>query len=133
MIKLIIPTQVECLVQTYPDGKGWWWRYCVTCDDGSNKYRKHPRGHRSEADAKMSARDHAKQMLANRIGRARFLAWRDLVIDADTWDGFVEVMRVRPSFRADYGRLVEGLDPGRRGDFMASVRTMYAEAKAEGR
>jgi hypothetical protein len=76
------------VTQVYQGEDGRWWRYCLTCDDGSNKYGRHLRGHRTEADAHMSARDHARQVKKNRVERAAYAAWRAEVIAAPDWDTF---------------------------------------------
>ena len=82
----------ECITQVYADEDGKrWWRYCLTCDNGSNKYGKHRRGHKSEADARMSARDHACQMRHNRIARQIYEAWRLSLVLAPTWEDFIAI------------------------------------------
>lgn len=86
----------ECITQVYPDEDGKrWWRYCLTCDDGSNKYGKHRRGHKTEADARMSARDHTKRMRQNRIERRIYEAWRLSLVLAPTWEEFIAIWNMR--------------------------------------
>lgn len=85
----------ECLVQIYQDDNRRWWRYCLTCDNGSNKHGKHIRGHKTEADAKMSKRDHENQMRKNRIAKVYYDRWRLAVVLAKTWDEFQELWWVR--------------------------------------
>ena len=84
-----------CVTQVYPSEGGTWWRYCLTCDDGSNKYQRHKRGHRTEADAQMSARDHAKASMANRRWLAWSALWRDAILAAQTWDEFSRLYQMR--------------------------------------
>ena len=92
-----LPPDVECVTQVYQDDAGKWWRYCLTCDDGSNKYGRHHRGHKTEADARMSARDHARATARNRVLWSRYVAWRRAVINAETWQIFSELWHARHS------------------------------------
>lgn len=73
---------VECVTKVLQSLDGRWWRHCLTCDSASSM------GHRTEADALMSARDHAKQVKKNRIARAAYAAWRAEVIAAPDWATF---------------------------------------------
>ena len=90
-----MPPETVCIPHIYEDDDGRWWRVCFTCDDGSNKFGRHPRGHKTEADARMSFRDHARQMKANRENYARAMAWRRQVIAATTWDEFSRLWHER--------------------------------------
>src|SRR5689334_12684903 len=97
-----VPVVEECIVQVYPDEDGKrWWRYCLTCDNGSNKYGKHRRGHKSEADAMMSKRDHEKQMRKNRIARVYRVRWMRAIVLAKTWSEFQDLWW---SYFASYDR-----------------------------
>lgn len=74
----------RCQVQVYQDDAGMWWRYCFTCDDGSNERQKHPRGHLTEAQARMSERDHVRARHEVRVGRVlRMNALHDLHTASD--------------------------------------------------
>jgi len=93
----------ECVTQTY-EKDGRWWRYCLVCDDGSNKFGKHPRGHATEADAKMSARMHARDKTAARLAKARYRDWQERILDASVPgsdpEAFAEILFERfPDFR----------------------------------
>lgn len=88
----------ECVTQVYSDDQGGWWRYCLTCDDGSNKHRRHIRGRQGEKDALVSARDHAEAKRKYRIMLRDWFMWRDAVIEATgtgDWDAFLELGRQR--------------------------------------
>lgn len=90
----------ECITQVYPDEDGKrWWRYCLTCDDGSNKYGKHRRGHNTEADARMSAHDHARDKRRARIARKTYEAWRLSLVLAPTWEDFIAIWCSRHAHR----------------------------------
>lgn len=87
---------VPCVPQIYQDAQtGRWWRYCLVCDNGSNKYGKHRRGHRTEADAQMSFRDHAKATERNHHAWQRYAAWRLAVVMAPDWKTFNELWHAR--------------------------------------
>lgn len=128
MSVLIPMPEVEpCITQVYPGEDGRWWRYCLTCDDGSNKYGRHRRGHNTEADARMSARDHAKAATANRRWRAWHRLWVEAVLATDTWEQFVAVYRLKePHWRKrglppiDWDRFPEGARPKTMADVQAS-------------
>lgn len=83
-----------CVPEIY-EKDGRWWRYCLTCDDGSNKYRRHPRGHRSRGDAEMSFRDHSRQLDRNRKAIAAYNRWRTAVLATDDWTYFNELWHAR--------------------------------------
>lgn len=123
------PIVEECVVQTYPDEDGkHWWRHCLTCDDGSNKYGKHRRGHKTEADAMMSKRDHENQMRENRIAKIYFDRWRLAVVLAKTWQEFSELWDAR--FHASYGRtpLDNKEETPERLEIMYDVQRRYVDA-----
>lgn len=127
----------ECYVQVYPDEDGKrWWRYCLTCDDGSNKYGKHRRGHKTEADAQMSARDHKKQMHLNRIAKVYYDRWRLSIVLAKTWAEFEELWWSR--FGPRLGQQLPTEETPERIVIMYDVQRRYVdaidkEAKARGR
>lgn len=119
----------ECIVQTYRDDDGQWWRYCLTCDDGSNKYGKHRRGHRTEADAKMSARMHAKDKTAARLAKARYRDWQERILDAAVPGAdpevFGEILFERfPEFR--WGASTRALHPF---NMAAMMRTVHVDLR----
>lgn len=95
----------KCQVQVYVDDVGKWWRYCFTCDDGSNKYGKHLRGHRTEKDARMSERDHVRDKRKAREAIARFIDWKARLLAASTPEEFEPVIIERfPEFDWHRGR-----------------------------
>lgn len=96
---VIVVSVPECVTQVYQDDDGRWWRYCFTCDDGSNKYGKHRRGHKTEQDARMSARMHARDATVARHARVWRGKWVKLVVEASSWEAFCDVMEANPVFR----------------------------------
>lgn len=126
-----MPEVEPCVTQIYQDVvAGMWWRYCLTCDNGSNKHGRHHRGHKTKADAEMSARDHAKAATRNRRWRAWHRLWVTEILAADTWEQFVAVYRLKePHWRRigwppiDWDRFPED----KRDQTMAQVKATYAE------
>lgn len=84
---IVVPV---CRTHVYVDENGMWWRYCFTCDDGSNKRQRHPRGHRTEASARMSERDHIRDRGKVRAARVRHLTTLHGLHAADTPEAFVK-------------------------------------------
>jgi hypothetical protein len=118
------PDVPACVTQVYPDDAGRWWRYCLTCDDGSNKYGRHTRGHRTEADARMSARDHARAAYRVRRYRAWKAEWVKALVAAQTWDEFVSVARQMPHWRrVDF----DAMTPNPQ--MMADIQNIYRKGK----
>lgn len=118
------PDLVPCVVQTYQGEDGRWWRYCLTCDDGSNKYGRHTRGHKTERDALMSKRDHERAAPRVRQLREFREVWRQAMLATVTWDDFCDVMSENPVFhRVDWARQHANPDLAR----MAMIQATYRE------
>lgn len=87
--------QTHVFVKIDDRGKEQWFRYCFTHDDGSNKYGKHPRGHTTEAAARMSEYDHVMQMRKNRSAYEKALEWAHRLVAAADWDTFISIYSER--------------------------------------
>lgn len=128
-----MPEVLPCVTQVYPSEGGTWWRYCLTCDDGSNKYGRHRRGHKTEDDAQMSARDHAKKAAANRQWRAWMVLWEAklLSLDPDDWTTFVEVYEEKTQYyRLNYPRIQwDSIPEEKRRQLVLNTQDVYRRTK----
>ncbi len=89
-----VPDVIECVTHHYEDDHGKHWWHCLTCDQGSNRHRDRPRGHKLASDALMGATMHARQMAANRRGQIYRQLWWHEIAETTSLSRFIDLWEI---------------------------------------